>query len=331
LKVSKNLKTDFFNVLKLFYLLLILLILLSTATYTWFSLSRAPKINDMSLYVTTASGLEISYALDAEEGEWGQSLIYGDFVEENTVLRPITYSDTDDTFYAAAVGTDGRIIAVNQPLDDERHTNRNDINGYYVKFSFFARTGENVSVELSCKDPTGEFGTYVVGMPEWNSEEVLHNDGGKGLEEAMRVGFRITKFDSFGNILNEDPKMIVYEPNSNVHLDYTVGYYPTPSIDGAENLVPAERLIRQESTAWMEASPVQKDVLIYEHGEFVDETHLFDLEAGQKAQIDVYLWLEGQDTDCRFESSEAAKILASLQFWSESNHQSGMDPIETVE
>lgn len=328
LKVSKNLKADFFNVLKLFYLLLILLILLSTATYTWFSLSRAPKINDMTLYVSTASGLEIAYDLNAEDGEWGQSLLYSDIVKENTVLRPITYSDTDDTFYAAVVGTDGRIIAVNQPLDDERHTNRNDVNGYYVKFSFYARTNENVSVELSSADPTGEYGTYVVGMPEWNSDEVYHNNGGKGLEEAMRVGFRITKYDALGNVLDEAPKMIVYEPNCNVHLDYTREYYKTPSIDGTENLVPEERLIRQKSTAWIEASPVQKNVLIYEHGEFVDETHLFDLEAGQKVRIDVYLWLEGQDADCRFETNEAAKILAALQFWSESSQHSGMDPIE---
>ena len=47
--------------LKLFYMLLILLVLLSTATYTWFSLSRSPKINDMSLYISTITGLELAH------------------------------------------------------------------------------------------------------------------------------------------------------------------------------------------------------------------------------------------------------------------------------
>lgn len=328
LKISRNAKADFFNVLKLFYLLLILLILLSTATYTWFSLSRAPKINDMSLYISTASGLEISHELNPEEGMWRQNLIYGEYFEGKTVLRPITYLDEEDTFLAAVVGADGRIEAVNQPLDDERHTNRNDINGYYVKFSFYARTNEAVSVSLCNLGSDESYGTYVVGMPEWNSEEILHNNNGKRMECAIRMGFRITRFDGQGNPLDENPKLIVYEPNSDTHLDYSVGYIPTESISGQENIVPAERLIRQQTTQWQEAMPVQKNVLVYSHGEIIDDAHLFDLDPGQKAQIDVYLWLEGQDVDCRYETDEASQILASIQLWSESRGQSGMDPIE---
>lgn len=328
MKLSKKNRANFFHALKLLYLLLILLILLTTATYTWFSLSRAPKINDMSLYVSTASGLEISYDLNAPDEGWGQNLIYSERYEENTVLRPITYVDEEDTFYAATMGTDGRIVAINHPLSDNRNANRNDVNGYYVKFVFYARTTDPVSVSLSNLEGEGSQGTYVVGMPEWNGEEVIHNDSGRGLHSAMRVGFRITRYDQTGAPLNEDPIFVIYEPNSNVHLDFSGEYRTTASITGKESLVPADRLIRQEGTAWLEADPVQKDLLIFKHGEFIDDPHLFDLNAHGKARIEVYLWLEGQDSDCNYETSEAAKILANILFYSETKKQSGMEGVQ---
>ena len=328
MKLQDTTKNIFFNVLKLFYLVLILLVLLSVATYTWFSLSRAPKINDMSLYVTSAAGLQIAIDKNAPDEEWGQNLIYGEHYEDNTVLRPVSSSDHDGVFYAAEVGLDGRINAVDRMLYDSKNANRSDINGYYAKFSFYARTDDNVSVELIGSASDEAQGTYVVGMPEWDSEEIIHNNGGRGLECAIRIGFRIVRYDADGIPLDQFPIFKIYEPNCDGNLDYTRGYVPTPSIDGTPNLVSDDRLIRQERTAWLEASPVQKDVLVYQHGAFVDDTHLFDLDSGCHARIEVYLWLEGQDADCIYQSEEAAKIIASIQFLAKTRPQSGMDPIE---
>ena len=199
MKRYQHIKTDFVSVLKFFYMLLILLVLLSTATYTWFSLSRSPTINDMSLYISTLPGLEITGVEDAADNEWGQILIFNEFFEGNTVLRPVTYSDQDGIFYAASVGADGRVIAVNQPLRDERNANRSDINGYYMKFDIYARTTEAVSVELMRSESDAMQGTYVVGSPEWDGEAVCHTDAGQGLHRAVRVGFRITRYDSDGH------------------------------------------------------------------------------------------------------------------------------------
>ncbi len=328
MKLSKRSKGDFFNVLKLFYLLLILLILLATATYTWFSLSRTPKINDMALYITTdAGGVLISHDMNASSEEWGRSLIYNEFFDENTVLRPVTYSDVDDTFYAAVVGSDGRIVSVTQPLSDEKHANRSDINGYYVKFTAYLRSANASQVHLSGDAIDPSSGSYVVGMPLWDDQAIIHNDGGHYLQSAMRVGFAITIYDKDGSVAKAHDEKVIYEPNCDVHLDYSRGYVATPNIHGEENLVPSERLIRQTSTAWWEANPVQKDVLVYEYGDFIDDTYLFDLEAGQTAQVDIYLWLEGQDVDCNYLTDEAAKIMANIQFHSTDGIQSGLEPI----
>ena len=314
--------------LKLFYLVLILLVLLSVATYTWFSLSRAPKINDMSLYITSAAGLQISHDNNAPDEAWGQSLIYNEYYEENTVLRPVSYSDRDGTFYAAEVGLDGRISAVNRLLYDSKNANRSDINGYYAKFSFYARTDDNVSVKLISSESTVGQGTYVVGTPIWDSEAIIHQNGGMGLENAIRVGFRIVRYDAQGTPIDTVPLFVIYEPNGLLDPEDPESYLPTPSIDGTEELVSKDRLVRQGQTVWQEAEPVQKDVVQYSHGTFPGDSHLFDLDRGCHARIEVYLWLEGQDADCLYQSEEAAKIIASIQFYATTRPQSGMDPIE---
>ena len=309
----------------LVYLLFIMLPLLSASTYTWFSLSRTPKINTMSLYLNTPAGLEITWTPE-DENSWGQHLDYADYAQSETILKPITYSDSQNIFYSAIFGADGRISGLNFPLSDEKHANRDDHAGYYLKMTCYLRTDENVDVSLS--RAYGNSGTYLIGTPVWNGEEILHNDGGNGAQSAVRVGFRITKYNSDGTPL-EDPVFIVYEPNCNMHADDTLQYVSTPGADGSPSLVPADRLIRQTKTSWKEMDPVQKDVLVYQYGEFLDDPFLFRLNEDCMAQVEIYLWLEGQDLECTNEIGVDAQIFASLQFHSVLIPGAGMEELPT--
>ena len=315
--------------LRLLYLLLILVPLLSTATYTWFSLSRTPKVNAMALYINTPAGLEITWTPE-DEDSWGQNLNYADYIDGNTVLKPATYSDSEKTFYAANFGLDGRMSDIAYALSDEQNANRDDGSGYYLKMTCFVRTDENVTVSLSRAYENS--GTYLIGTPIWDSEEILHNDGGQGAQAAVRVGFKITHYDENGEQADE-PKFIIYEPNCGYHIDYNHAgeYIPTPSIDGTENLISEDRLIRQSATYWFEMDPVQNGILLYEYGEFLDDQHLFDLDEDCMAKIEIYLWLEGQDIDCTNEIGKEAQIFANIQFHSVSRGGSGMEDIEKNE
>ena len=313
--------------IRLLYLLLILVPLLSTATYTWFSLSRAPKVNAMALYINTPAGLEITWTPEDEES-WGQNLNYAEYADGETILKPVTYSDHENKFYAANFGLDGRMSDIAYALTDEQNANRDDGHGYYLKMTFYARTDENVSVSLSRAYENS--GTYLIGTPIWNGEDILHNDGGQGAQSAVRVGFRITHYDTEGQQVGE-PEFMIYEPNCSYHIDYnlTGQYVPTASIDGTENLISEDRLIRQSSTFWYEMDPVQNGVLLYEYGEFLDDQHLFDLDEDCMAKIEIYLWLEGQDIDCTNEIGKEAQIFANIQFHSVNRPNSGMEEIET--
>lgn len=315
-----------------FYVLIILMSLLTVASYTWFSISRTPRVSNMHMFINSVSGLEISTDPHAEE--WQLQLDFRDMVDETAPLRPITWSNVRQQFYAANYGVDGRLLDYNQwqPLTDERNANKDNADGYYIKATFFARTGQTVDVSLSPAVEVDEgidgHGTYLIGTPLWDDQQILHNNGGQGAETAVRIGIRITPVDQDGvPVQGEKSEFFIYEPNCDAHIDGELGYVPTPSIDDTPTLIDENHLIRQSSSTWREAYPVQRSAVIHELGEFLTPAELFSLNVGEMVKIDLYVWLEGQDIDCTNRITEA-QILASIQLSAETESQSGLVPIE---
>jgi hypothetical protein len=328
---AKFYKKQSMKILLSLYIVVILFSLLTVASYTWFSLSRTPRISDIYMFVNTASGLELSDDPGAEDEDWQLQLDFRDLVDVTTDLRPITWSDQDNCFYAATYGVDGRQNDRWERLTDERNANKENIEGYYIKATFYARSGQNTRLTLSPAVEVDEgrmgSGTYVIGYPDWDSERVVHNNGGQGAECAVRIGIRLTPVDKDGFTVDGPKEFFIYEPNSDIHIDGSRGYTPTGSIDITPNLVRTDRLILQSASTWTEADPVQRNVVIRDLGEFTTETALYDLEAGQILKIELYIWLEGQDADCTNQINKA-RILANIQFAGDPEDQSGLKPIE---
>lgn len=331
LKQRANIATrKIYILVKISFALLILLLLLSSATYTWFAISRTPTVNNMQLYINSPAGMSLSWDADGEE-KWEQHLNFSEKFTVSTILKPVTYSFNEDCFYAAKFGVDGRMESIGLRLYDDRNANHGADGGYYVKSTFYATADTNIKVSLL--SPDKKAGTYVIGTPVWNDDEIVHVNGGGGAQYAVRIGLRITPINSNGDLVTENARFVIYEPNAINHVnyngDYIKEYVPTPSIDkDCSTLVPEGDLIRQDTTLWVEADPVQKDVVIYRHGNFLDDTYLFDLKEGEKVQIDMYLWLEGQDPDCSNHIGSEAKIFSSIQFHVEMTDQGGMDEIQ---
>jgi len=306
---------------------LVLAILLALSSFAWFSLSRTPRVSNISIYVNSLTGMEISLSPD-DSGEWGQNLKYIDMVSESSPLRPVTWSEKDGRFYSAVYGIDGRQLKFWNPLTDDMNANRDDHAGYYCVGTFYARTDENVSVSLSpavaTVDGTGGSGTFLVGTPVWDANGIMHTNGSAGAEKAVRVGIRVTRLDATGAPTEDKPLFYIYEPNADTHFSGAEGYVRTPSIDGGSDLVPEDRIIAQTTTYWRDADPVEKGKLIYSFGEFITPNHLFDMSAGEKVKIQLYVWLEGQDADCTNALKES-KIMTNIQFSATSIPSSGME------
>lgn len=309
-------------------MILILLSMLVTATYTWFTISRTPRVSNIGLYVNAPTGLMLSTA--PQGADWVRRLDYAELVPETSPLRPVTWSEQQQRFLAAQYGADGRQTGDWHPLSDEINANRDDVYGYYIKASFYATTDTSVNVSLThameVEEGISGSGTYLIGTPTWDAENILHSDGGNGAQNAVRIGLKITPIEENTEI-PEKSVFYIYEPNSDGHIDDTVGYVPTPSIDGTDSLVPENRLIRQTTTTWTEADPVQRDVVIRDMGEFETDTFIYNLKAQQIVRIDLYVWMEGQDVDCDNRIGHEARIMANVQFLAEPGGQSGLNPI----
>lgn len=329
---QKKLKVSPWIIVMYFYVILVLLTLFTAASYTWFTLSRTPVVSDMALYINTPTGMQITDDPFAEEPEWGLRIDFAQLLGETCPLRPITWSDQMRQFYTVSFGIDGRITDARQALTDERNANKNNADGYYIKGTFYARSDTPVDVSLSpaveVADGIQGSGTYLIGTPVWDGQQIIHNNGGMGAQYAIRIGFLIQKTDLEGNIRQEAPTFFIYEPNADRMADGSEGYIPTPSIDGTPGLVPDDRLVRQTESTWTEAYPVQRGVVMHTLGTFLEERVLFHLDTDEYARISVYVWLEGQDVDCTNAIGYEAQILASIQFAADAGSQSGIVKIE---
>ena len=309
-------------------LLLIMMPLCTVATYTWFSISRTPKVSDMEMTINCNSGLQIAWSADAPAEEWGQHLSFLDAVPQKTLLTPVTWVDSEDAFYTTLYGYDGRTFDLDRKLSDE--TDANTDKGCYVTFSFYGRTDEHTDISLAHAgtDPDGRqlTGTYLMGTPLWDDKKICHYDGGLGSQNAVRMGLRITKLDKEGK--EGDSTFFIYEPNSDLHADGTRGYVPTPSADGSEHLVSEDRLLVQSASFWNERDPVLRDDVRWHVGEFEKDTFLLDLKADEMVRFDVYLWLESTDVDCVNTVIRGAQIFANLQLLAETHIHSGFEPVE---
>ena len=309
--------------------LLILLPLCSVATYTWFSISRTPKVSDMEMTINSNVGLELAWSPDVVEEEWGQHLVFTDAVPDNTLLTPVTWSDKNGGFYAVTFGTDGRVKGIGTRLSDEKDTN--DPDGHYAKFTLYGRTHEHVDVSLApaieMEEGTACAGTYLICPPRWDADGIRHTVDAYGAQYAVRLGLRITKL-SAANGTEGDSTFFVYEPNSDGHVDGTTGYVPTASIDGTDTLVPTDRLILQSTSSFSENVPVLRDTVQYDLGDFEGEASLFELTPDEMVKIEVYVWLEGMDADCVNAIGRGALIVSNLQFLAEPHHMSGLKPVK---
>lgn len=326
------------------YMLLVLMLMTTVASYSWFSMSRIPQVNQMNLYITSGSGLELSESPGAEV--WKNQLDIYNTVElkpfqdpgvRKPSLKQTSWSDSEGCFYGPVYGYDGRLTKVISwfPLNDQDHANHTGINSYYMKATFYARSGQNTDVRLAepmSRDQEGNpgAGSYVIGYPD---------NTGKGPEVAVRLGMRMTRVDLSGDPLEDRGPMFIYEPNIDRHADgVTQGYVPTYSIHEPEKtLVDEDRLILQNFT------------FAGVTGEFVENPALFTVRPGEIMRIELYIWLEGQDVDCSNVMSvlpdevdwdnlteeqrdsyenNYRQIRANLQFTGSTEDQSGMVPIE---
>ena len=306
----------------LFGAVVVTAVAVTTATYAWFAMSRTPIVSDLTLNVVTESRMEIAPDVNGKPGEWDAVLDLSESQKNTTSLRTVTWSNKSNAFYAAEYGPDGRISSLNKALTDAKNATilpngPKASDEYYMAVKFWIRASSTAAIGLSeakeVDDGRAGSGTYVIGNPVWNGSVKKHENGGHGLETAVRLGFKCQTTDLNGNPQGGS-NFIVYEPNCDTHVDGSKGYTETTNKDHGKGLVPESNLIRQTTSRWNETTPVLKSDVVYELGQFETDTQLFEVSPETMQQVTLYVWLEGQDVDCvNAAAGYETSILANVQ------------------
>ena len=66
-KKTKQGKKSLGYIILYFYMILILLVLLTVASYTWFNISQTPRVSNMALYINAMAGMDFSVSPESDE------------------------------------------------------------------------------------------------------------------------------------------------------------------------------------------------------------------------------------------------------------------------
>ncbi len=277
--------------------ILVLTVVLSTATYAWLSHSKTPRVSNLSLLAGGGGILQIADDMGNGPGEYGEELDLSSAVGvgemDTMVLNPVTTKD--GTMFFAPVYTGNTVVNV-KALTDETllHTSYVYEKTFYLKASQNPYTDEESIIKTEGKlydifligpaISTEHKGTHVYQSPDAEGSKVP----GDTAVNALRVSFEL-----------EDGRVVIYEPNSNIS-------------NNDNNR--AEDRVKNEYGNYI-------TVKQYKDGKFVDSNNgdnspiLFTIEEGFDVKVTMRVWIEGTDLDCT-DSIALDKITAMFEFMS---------------
>ena len=281
---------------------LLCVLMMSAATYAWFTLSNTAKIANLTMTVGEATGLQIAKDVGTGEnhtaGTYGGVLTFGD--SEDGRLYKITGkllpATTEDgiTFKKPVYNEDGLIskVEATQNNDILKNNSADDAEGYYYETTFYLKALGSNPVYVQLKEGTnlpengifdaskGSTGTYVLGANGKTKKSEYY--GSQAIRISLTAG------------TNPDPiKTIIYEPNSNVS-----------GTDGTSaEKVSGLTINRATSTS------KQLDTGSWDG----NQTETLKISNTDGTLVTMRIWIEGEDPDCVNEIS-LNEIVAQLVF-----------------
>ena len=270
-KKSKSLVKKAKKIRSMIMMTLLCVLMMSAATYAWFTLSNTAKATNLTMTVGDVSGLQIAEDNEGatpSDDAWKAMIDVGKF--EGTLL-PATTTDGIDIL-KPKYATDGTVEAVEATNENEKLTKKSTqgSEGYYVEYSFWLRaTGADQGTTTVQLDK-GENLNGGVYSESANSEGTYSLSLKKGINDVLpSAAVRIS-------LINNGTAK-VYEPNTN--------FEPAAKIYALDK--------RNVKTA--KSSDVQQNV----DGTFKSSnSNVLTLNNNEATKITLKLWLEGTDGQC---------------------------------
>ena len=314
----------------------VMLAMISTATYAWFTMSESATVTGLQMTAVTSGGLLVS----TDRANWSSAVDLRGENEESAVLTPVSVVTSalmdvtidNVTFkspqfqmpkYDGAYSVTDLYAASGNTGDDEVYNLTEATFGdRAIKKTFYIKEGEGAAVNVGIQIvDAGEIATalkqanaaevgLVNGQPNYDGSFVVLDTGSltnadaaaDDALEAVRVGLVIYKGANDTN-----PELVIWEPNCDLTALSTATFATNSVPTSKAALAPA---VRSNYDGQINSTnPGTIGGTGYKSGT------LFTFDAGDTdgVRVDVFMWFEGQDDSCVNEIM-ADSIIAQLKF-----------------
>lgn len=298
--MEKNKKKKLRDIRNAVVMMCVMVAMMSTASYAWFSLTDSPTVAGMQMTAASTSGLKVAEKQDLSD-KAGAIMLTGTQIETKT-LKPVHPDSLElDATSKEPVFKQG-IYAGNTVTGLSPLT---DLTNYVAKYTYYVVSDKTVEAnetaemldigiiigkmgqteDMKVKNETPSLaGSFVRPNPTQSSSPEPQNAA-----LAVRVGF----------VIDGKGPMIVWEPNHGTEL--------TGATTGAEDSSNAVAFTPKV------VSNVDGEIIEGAGSSTVTTESLFQLEEGKSAKVEMYVWLEGTDEECK-DQIQASDIQAQVQF-----------------
>lgn len=314
------------KVSKKFFLLILLILVLVTSTYAWFTVNRNVRVEGMNVEVATSGNLEIS--VDAIN--WKNVINTDELLNsvKNTYPAAINQIPSEGLYPMSTAGniTDGKLDMFFGKVLVDAYTNEYSLitskeienhgnGGKFIAFDIFLKVEHQTQV-------------YLTSESQIKSSRLTDESVSTGIENATRIAI-LNHGNGMGaaqvqNLKNANHAMII-EPNYDTHT--------ATGIRSAQNLYQIYGLKTSGNAALQYygvkaniSNPVAINSKIDAYFAIVNpekklasnffnggnRIEIFNLNPGI-TKLRLYIWIEGQDVDCE-DNASGANLKVDLQF-----------------
>ena len=263
---------------------LVCIVLLSGATFAWFTISNSAKVRQMALSVASEGRLYIASSREKLADKSNETVFAGNI---NKVLYPCT--SVDGATFRKPVYADNNSVTGSAVIDNE------DLKYYCYETTLWIMVEEVLAEDMSVND-------YDITLSKYNGSDGCHivNEGTAHPEYCLRMSFE-----------TESGGVVVYEPNYDGKNTGVEGVdYAFNTLLGLGAGVPLHRQSLAGTFVSSTGTP-------YYEG---DSSPLFTVTANVPTKVTVRMCFEGTDTDC-MNSIQSSDLSGQLKFVS---HKKGM-------
>lgn len=268
---------------------LLCVLMMSAATYAWFTLSNTAKIANLTMTVGDVTGLQIAADNNGIADTFKSSIEFPTIAGK---LLPATSQD-GVVFQAPGYDESGEVKQTNDTDKKLPIPGSENDEGYFIEYSFWLKSlGKDANVRLVAgsgitgangiyndENSTNYKGTYIL------SKEVDSTKGVPG-SAAVRISFKV----------GESAK--IFEPN----CDFSYGGTLEEGIDFAKDST-GNGIKTADIQHGKDGTVVKNDVILH-------------LAQDTPQMVTMYIWIEGKDSECANQIA-AKDIVGQLVFTNE--------------